>query len=232
VGVSPPDEVARDSIGWDVSNWSTCFTYWSEHTRLCLPGARALEIGAQRGGGLSLWMATQGMDVTCSGIKMHTEEMAAVHARHGVSDRVTFESIDALDIPYRDEFDVVAFKSVLGNIGQRDRVDLQRKAVAQMHGALRPGGELWFAENLAATRLHAALRTRFGAGIRDWRYVKLAELDGLFCEFIQFHYTTVGFLAPLGHREWQRRLLGTVDRAVMTLVPPACRYIALGIATK
>jgi SAM-dependent methyltransferase len=230
--VSPPDEVACDSIGWDVTNWSTCFPYWSEHTRIRLAGARALEIGAQRGGGLSLWMATRGMDVTCSGIKMHTEEMAEVHARHGVSDRVTFESIDALDIPYRDEFDVVAFKSVLGNIGQGDRADLQRKAVAQMHGALRSGGELWFAENLAATRLHAALRTRFGAGIPDWRYVRLAELDGLFSEFAEVHYTTVGFLAPLGHREWQRRLLGTVDRAVTTLVPPTCRYIALGIATR
>jgi SAM-dependent methyltransferase len=230
------DRLVRDAVGWDVENWSRCLSFWQAHTVIDGVGSTALEVGADaRNGGISLWLAANGFRVICSGLEDPSEEMRRLHAEHAVSDAVRYEKIDALSIPYAETFDVVTFKSLLGFFGMagRDALDLQRRAIANMHKALRPGGELWFAENASGTRLHGFFQKRFGWGARGWHYVSPAELRGLVAPFETIEYTTLGVLAVFGRSEWQRRALGVVDRVLCERVTPAAwRYIIAGVARK
>ena len=98
----------------------------------------------------------------------------------------------------REAFDVIAFKSILGGIGANDHVERQRDAIERLHAALKPGGNLLFAENVAATRIHAAVRARFGAGKDGWRYPTMRELSALLRPFASVHGRTAGFLGTWG----------------------------------
>jgi hypothetical protein len=130
-------------------------------------------------------------------------------------------------------FDVIAFKSVLGGIGTGGKFDRQRQAISQLHGSLRRGGNLLFAENLAATRAHAALRSRFGAGKDFWRYPTLREMDRLLKPFTTVHADTAGFVGAWGANDAQRRVSGAVDAFLCRwLVPASWQYVMLGVAIK
>ena len=140
--------------------------------------------------------------------------------------------LNASSIPFREEFDIVMFKSVLGAVG-RTSATQQEAAVRQMHEALKPGGCLLFAENLCGSRLHRALRRRFiswGAGLR---YASLQEMRRYLHCFSKVTLRTCGVVGVFGRTEAQRRILGRMDRSFLTpLVPAAWHYIAYGIAQK
>ena len=226
------DTLLSNVIEWDVRNWGTALTYWERHARTRLAGCRALEIGG-RNGGLSLWLALQGAEVVCSDLRGPDASAVQLHRDYGVADRIYYVKLDATNIPYRECFDLIAFKSVLGGIGARGRPDRQVAAVGQMHQALKQNGELLFAENLAASPVHAYLRRRTRKWGRTWRYVTVEEMLGFLAPFAEVEYRTVGFAGAFGRTERQRRLLGSLDRAFMdSLVPPAWRYIILGVARK
>jgi SAM-dependent methyltransferase len=221
-----------DIVGWDVRNWATALPFWSARTSLRLDRANALEVGA-RTGGLSLWLAARGSKVTCTDVTAPGVDVQQRHADFGLRDRIDYSAVDVLHMPYKAAFDIVCFKSVLGAIGCGDRKDLQAAAVAQMYEALRSGGELWFAENLAASRLHQFARRRFVAWGGSWRYLTISELAGLLSPFDELVYSTTGFLAAFGRSEAQRSVLGALDQAIVSgLVPKSWHYIADGIARK
>jgi 2-polyprenyl-3-methyl-5-hydroxy-6-metoxy-1,4-benzoquinol methylase len=222
---------AADILEWDVENWSQALEFWRRHSLLRLSGCEALEIGS-RNGGLSLWLALSGANVVCSDVNGPTEAAKHKHQRYGVAAAVKYERVNALQIPYHQAFDVVAFKSVLGGIGAAG-VDSQRRAVQQMYQALKPRGELWFAENLIASPLHQALRGRFVKWGPSWRYVSLRELREFLSPFASVIIRATGVLGALGRNEPQRSVLARCDqRIVNRLVPPSWRYIALVVATK
>src|SRR5262249_8358535 len=168
---------------------------------------RCLEIGAKRGG-LSLWMASRGAESVAFSDLWSVERRAGpLHARYGV--RVTYESIDATAVSYTEAFDVIAFKSVLGDLGNPER---QRTALTEMHRALTPSGVLLFAENCAATVLHRWVRR-----LRPWtwRYIALAEMENFVSIlFERYDILTTGVIG-----------LAPVDRVLDRLCPPACRSI-------
>lgn len=153
-----------DVIGWDIVNWATAIDYWQMNTKNELSGSYSLELGAGKNGGLSLWLALRGSKVVCSGLGGVSDEAKALHHKYNVSSLIEYQDIDALSIPYFEEFDVVAFKSVLGSIGKYDALELQKQAIHEMYKALRPGGELLFAESLTSTKVHMCLRRKYGAG--------------------------------------------------------------------
>ncbi len=221
-----------DVIEWDVPNWSVALRYWRTHTRQCLPNARALEIGA-RHGGLSLWSAMNGMHVLCTDIEGPSSEAVEKHRRYGVGERVTYAPLDAMAIPYTNQFDVVMFKSVLGGIGRLDHKEHQQSAILGMYRSLRDGGELWFAENLRASPCHQYLRKRYVDWGERWRYVSIPEMKEFLSVFSSVQYTTVGFLGTFGRSARQRTVLGTLDRlGADRLVAESWRYILIGIANK
>jgi SAM-dependent methyltransferase len=217
-------------IEWDIANWSSALSFWEPYVRTC-ESLECLELGSRRGG-LSLWMASQGHRVICSDIVSPKATAGPGHERYGVSGLIQYEAVDAVAIPYANRFDVVLFKSILGAIGHNGRLDQQRLAVQQMYKALRPGGRLLFAENLAGSFLHTYCRERFVPWGRRWRYVSLAELKSFFAEFSSFRYTTRGFFGAFGQTESQRKLLARVDRIFEPLLSESSRYIGIGVAVK
>jgi SAM-dependent methyltransferase len=228
-----PSELLVDVLGWDVITWSAALVHWQRHATVDLTRSRALEIGAGESGGLSLWLALQGCDVLCSTPGHVGERVRVMHRRYGVGHRIRYASLDALELPDRPAFDVIAFKSVLGGIGTGEQFERQRRAIQRLHAALRPGGNLLFAENLAATRAHAALRARFGAGKDRWRYPTLREMNRLLEPFDAVRATTAGFVGSWGTNETQRRFSGAVDAFLCRwLVPASWQYVMLGVAIK
>ena len=148
-----------DVIGWDVRNWSAALGFWEREGESDLSNCLALELGA-KDGGLSLWMALKGARVVCSDVNGPAEGARSLHERYGVSRSIEYRRVDAADIPYEDHFDVVLFKSVLGGIGNSDDRSAQARAIREIWKCLKPGGELFFAENLAASPLHRFFRRR------------------------------------------------------------------------
>src|ERR1043165_4321410 len=90
--------LTSDIIEWDVSNWSVALDYWRQATSLELSNSQALELGA-RNGGLSLWLAANGCHVTCSDLHGPTPQARKLHRRYDVSHLITYEPIDAVNIP-------------------------------------------------------------------------------------------------------------------------------------
>lgn len=219
-------------VEWDVRNWSVALECWTKSSSQALGSSTALELGA-RHGGLSLWLALQGAQVVCSDVGGPSERAVQTHRAAGVAELVRYEAIDATDIPYTDRFDIVLFKSVLGAVGVRAGRSGQAKAIAEMHKALKPGGELFFAENLVASPLHRYLRKRFVKWGDRWRYVSIGEMLQFLAPFRQVSYQTVGVTGAFGRSPRQRNLLGAVDRVLLErLVPEQWRYIIVGVARK
>lgn len=221
-----------DIIEWDIANWSVALDYWPKHTLRNSPPVNALEIGS-RHGGISLWAALNGMQVVCTDLEGPSNSAVEKHKRYNVPDRITYRALDALSIPYWEEFDVVLFKSVLGGVGRLNHRDSQAKAIGEIHKSLRNGGELWFAENLMASPLHRFARKRYVKWGSTWRYVTIGEMKEYLSAFSHFEYTTVGFLGAFGRTPLQRRVLGRIDRVIADrLVPESWRYIIIGVASK
>lgn len=221
-----------DILKWDTANWSAALDFWKRHGRLDAGMLECLDVGANQGG-LSVWLASQGHHVHCSDLE-RTEELARpLVERHGVEGRVTFEDIDATAIPYENRFDVIIFKSVLGGVGHDGAIDRQRQAVRSMYRALRPGGRLLFAENLAGSGMHKYFRSKFVQWGNRWRYVTIDEMLDFLRDFSDVQWSTTGVLATFGRSEKQRRMLSALDHAGLNaLAPPAWRYIMYGVATK
>jgi SAM-dependent methyltransferase len=226
------EEVVRDIIEWDTGNWSRALTFWGRHTRQDLRSVKALEIGSGNGG-LSLWIALQGGCCLCTDIGDPRLSAIAKHQFYGIADRIRYEALDALTMTYENTFDVVLFKSVLGGIGHHDGKDRQQSAMKAIYRALKPGGELLFAENLAASPIHRLLRRRCTAWGNYWRYVSLADMASLTAPFSEVEMAVCGCMGAFGRTERQKRLLGALDRIfIERIVPAKWRYLVFGVARK
>lgn len=216
-------------IEWDVGTWSRALPLWEDSVGSSLRGKRGLEVGG-RGGGLSLWMARKGCDVVCSYYNEDIGGAKALHRAHGVAERVVYEEIDATAIPYRDHFDLIMLKSVLGGIGAYGRPDRQREALRQIHKALKPGGLFLFAENIVGTPLHRLPRAIKWRG--GWRYLTIDEMQTMLADFVELRFATTGLLALFGLSEGQRRLLARLDATFCHRLPVSWHYVMYGAARK
>jgi 2-polyprenyl-3-methyl-5-hydroxy-6-metoxy-1,4-benzoquinol methylase len=225
-----PTPSVGDLVRWDVRNWSRALEFWQGHSTQDLSHCAALEIGARKGG-LSLWLALQGATVVCSDLKGPTEQTIQYHREQGASG-ITYSSVDARAIPYAECFDVVLFKSVLGYLGIDGSKTAQEKAITEMHKALKPGGELLFAENLCGSPLHRLLRRCYRRQSR-WRYLSLDEIREMLAPFSHVSLKAVGVTGALGRNPLQQEWLGTIDAVLLDRVmPDRWKYIVVGVARK
>jgi len=221
----------NDILQWDVASWSVVLEYWEnkvEWSKINL----GLELGA-RNGGLSLWMSLKGVNVICS--DLHNPKVFAeqLHKKYKVNHKITYQSIDATDIPYSHHFDIIVLKSVLGGVGRDNRLDLQAKVFHQIHKALRPGGIFLFAENLRASPLHQWARKNFVKWGKEWRYMSISELKELLNPFLLYDIQVAGVMATFGRTERQRQILSKLDKYLLNhICPNAWKYIAYGMAVK
>jgi SAM-dependent methyltransferase len=222
----------RDVVEWDVANWSHAVKYWEACAPLHAQPLECMELGAHHGG-LTLWLASMGHRVLCTDLQGVQASASPLIDRYGLSDRVAYEELDAVAIPYREHFDIIVFKSVLGAVGSNGNFARKRAAFDSIYAALKPGGSLLFAENLAASPLHCYLRERYVQWGRFWSYADIPEMQSLLRPFAHVDYRTVGFLGAFGRSETQRRWLSAFDgSALASRVPEDWRYIMYGIATK
>lgn len=218
----------QDIFQWEVRSWSNALPLWRNHLPEQRP-AKCLAIG-ERGGGLSLWLAGEGLEVTCTDLRPFPPETRMLHERYGVADHIHYRQADATALPFAEaSYDVVIFKSVIGALGAKG---LQRQAIREMHRVLKPGGVLLFAENLHGSPVHGLLRRRFVSWSSYWRYLDPLSDRDLFAPFQRLEEGTTGFIANLGRTERQRDVLARFDALIMPLIPRKLRTIWYGAAIK
>lgn len=223
--------ILKDIIQWDIDSWSVALTYWEQkvawqeiHT--------CLELGAGKGG-LSLWLALKGKQIICSDISNTESNCIGLHKKYNVTDKIKYEPITGDSIPYKNHFDLVIFKSMLGVAGKNNNMEAIEKVIQQIHGCLKPGGTLLFAENLSATALHNYLRKKYVPWGNSWHYMSLTEMKNLLHIFSSYDIKTTGFTAAFGRNEWQRNILAHADSFLFDhIVPKHWKYISYGIAVK
>jgi ubiquinone/menaquinone biosynthesis C-methylase UbiE len=222
--------VVGDIVEWDIANWGRALQFWEESLPTTLDGQQVLTLG-ERNGGLSLMYALLGAQVTCTDYGGPTAAARELHERYGVQDRIQYVDIDATQIALPDQsFDIVGFKSMLGALQTWDR---QQSAVTEMRRVLKPGGKLYFAENLRASPLHRVVRWIIqGDSWLNWRYVTPDELRTLYGDMAQFDMTTFGFASIFARWEIGRGMLHYFDRTVNPVVPESWNYVAFCVTTK
>ena len=221
-----------DIIDWDIVNWSRALDYWEENIDFANKKYNCLELGGRKGG-LSLWLALKGNQALCSDLESPVKFAKQIHEKYPCNNLIQYRSIDATKIPFENEFDLIVFKSILGGIGRNGKNELKKKTIEEIYKALKVNGAVLFAENTAASSLHKFLRKKFVKwGDGEWNYLKYDEVESLFSSFRKVRYITVGFMGAFGRNEFQRGVLGRIDRLLDRFVPKRKRYILIGIAEK
>ena len=224
-------QLISDIIQWDVNSWSKALIFWEnkiEWERV----ESALELGG-REGGLTLWLTLKGINTVCSDLKDVKSTAEKLHLKHKVSSFITYQDINATDIPFENHFDLIVFKSIIGGIGRNDDFNSQHKVFKQIYKALKPGGKLLFAENLISSPIHQKLRKRYVNWGSSWRYVTLNDMKIFLQEFSKSELKTTGVLGSLGRNENQRYFLSKIDDFILNkLCPNSWKYICYGIAEK
>lgn len=218
---------------WDVGNWWRAITFWEFfYDPVNVKGKKVLDIGG-RNGGISLYWALKGADVTCSDIEAGGFRHAkSLHEKYGVAARVKYEVVDATDISYEDEFDIVCFKSVMGGVGYGDNFMRQRCMMGNIEKALKKGGMCFFVENAKGTGLHQFMRThvRMWGGV--WRYIGVDEIVTLAEGFSEVHFATYGFLGLFRIGRISSVILSGVDVGLDRFLKPQSRYIVSCVMKK
>lgn len=220
-------ELIRDMVQWDTHNWYRALLFWQKHAAL-RPGMQALGIG-EREGGLSLWLALQGLQVTCTDYHPFPPATQALHQKYGVSHLITYRNEDATKLTFADgQFDVVVIKSVLGALSTKER---QQQAIDGFYRVLKPGGVLLLAENMKATAFHTAVRKRFAPWSSYWRYLSLKGDMDLFQKFPEQQITTFGFWGFVGKGRLEP-FTRLADALTEPLAPKTWKYIMAGVFKK
>lgn len=217
-----------DFVQWDIQNWGKAIPFWQPYIDQVAP-AKAAAFG-EREGGLSLWLALNGIDVECSDYTVFESTPLEIHKDYRVSDRIRYSQQDITAISFPDNsFDFVLFKSVIGTLATKER---QQQALDELHRILKPGGYLLFSENLEATALHRFARRKFTNWGDRWRYLKWSESDQMLSNYSKIEKKAVGFFATFGRTEGQRSFLSKIDRVFSPLVPKSWRYIMIAACRK
>lgn len=227
----PSGMSVRDVLRWDSGTWSRAVRFWLDTSRVPLEGARVLEVGAGPGG-LSFYLAALGANVTCTDTSISTT-VRQDEERFSFASRITYRSLDITRWPDDlGRFDVIVARSVTGGLGTSS-LDTPRRAIASMIGALNPGGEYWFADNLRGSPLHRLFRRMFVPRRVLWHYYRdVDELQSLMPPDIETTIVELGLLGVLGRTEDQRVALSRLEQRfhLESLLPSRWRYVAAGIA--
>lgn len=222
-----------DIVEWDVENWSKAIEFWDAGLKnKDLTGKKVLDLGG-RNGGVSLYWALRGAEVVCSDIDDSGFPRAKkLHKKYGVSEKVSYQIVDATDIPYQNEFDIISFKSVLGGVGSNGQYSQQKKMMDGIYASLKAEGACYFAENLKASKLHQFARKRFVTWGDRWRYIRLEELPDLAGQFSERQYQAIGFFGVFGRNQKASEFLGKVDSLFDRYIQDKDKYIVSGILKK
>ena len=224
------EELKNDIFGWDIENWSHALKYWENH----IPDKdtlNCLELGA-RSGGPSLWLSLNGHMVKCSDLSKPGNDAKLLHEKYDVSDKIEYMAVDALNIPFENQFDVIIFKSIIGGVS-RDGQDYNKPLVfQQIKKALKPQGVLLFAENLKGSMIHQLGRRLFRRWGASWNYMTRKELEYCLEIFEAYEIKSNGFLSAFSSRKFTSRVLIGLDKLLKPVIPFSWKYVVYGHAIK
>lgn len=221
----------RDIVAWDVGTWQQAIYFWEQRLPQRLDGFKALELGAAQGG-LSLYLGLKGAEVICSDLTNPEQRARSLHQRYALQN-MRYQAVDARQLPFADQsLDLVCFKSVLGGIRKGAEQDPKPEIMAEIYRVLKPGAYLLLAENLQGYAFLGYLRKHFIPWSLGWEYLSTAQILDLLQDFQSVDYHRAGLLALLGRNESQRRLLGRLDRRLVSVLPSEWRYLFMGVARK
>ena len=224
-----------DYLGWGVPVWQEAIIFWDDYLGDHYSHANklGLEIGANNGG-LSLYLASRyHVQMVCSDIKEPNQLTFKLHEKFNDAHRITYAAINALEIPYRENyFDFVILKSVLVTIGSYNQIENMRKAVKEIYRVLKPGGVIFFAENLEGSPLHKLARILFVPWGRKCKYFTVQELKDVLHSFSEVNYKTFGFLIPFFQNQRIGQLLRPLDKGLNIILPQNYQYLIYGYAIK
>jgi SAM-dependent methyltransferase len=157
----------------------------------------------------------------------------ALHDKYEILNFISYQDIDATNIPYEEHFDIIIFKSIIGGIAKIGGIDMQKKVFNEIYKALKPGGMLLFAENLVASPIHQYARKKFNKWGDYWRYLSIDETKSFLANFQSLSYDTTGFSAAFGRTEGQRNILAKLDQMLLNHISPkSWKYVIYGVAVK
>ena len=224
----------QQAIEWDVLTWGRALIFW-EHlieTQKIQMGT-GLEIGSRNGGLSGYFARTFGSKMYCTDYDLPSDKARLLHLKDGVESLISYQSADATQLPFPAEsFDFVVFKSVLGAVGRDEHPEKQQLAIAEMHRVLKPGGVLFFAENLSASLLHKYMRRVFRPWGKYWRYITMHELHTWLAIFAEKEVRSTGFLAAFVPTRTGLKLLAASIDLMLEPLPSNTKYVAYGFARK
>jgi SAM-dependent methyltransferase len=155
-----------------------------------------------------------------------------LHSKFKIDGKISYQTLNALNIGDKEKFNFVLFKSVMGGVSYGGKNENKQKLMDEIYESLKPGGYLMFCENLSASPLHRYFRKKFVKWGKAWNYLKYEELELLCSKFEDVKIETYGFWGAMGRNELQRNILGIADIIFSPFIPKSQRYIAFVTAKK
>lgn len=212
---------------WDIVNWARSLPFWQKKTKLKLANSKCLELGS-RNGGLCLWLSNICKNVTYSDLAVPTQKCTELHAQYKPIN-IQYKIIDATKPIELEPQNLIVTKSIIGTVD----LSLRAAMIKNIYDNLDVDGEYWFVENLKGAWLHQFLRNKFVPWGNRWTYLKVEEIPKTFSMFKEVEFVTFGFLGTLGRNNFQRNVLGFIDKLFFDkLVPKRMHYIVAGVARK
>ena len=219
----------KEYLAWDVQTWSEPLYYWQNIiSQIDTKQKIALELGANKGG-LSLWLSRNGFESICSDYNSDLKNAKEHHANH--VGNISYQDLDASNLPFENHFDIIIFKSVLGGVS-RNNPELLNQTFGSIYKALKPNGILLFAENTKASFLHQMARRYFVSWGKSWRYLSFREIEKNLRVFEEFEIRSTGFLCAFCTSNKLKTLVYPLDKIISKFLPKSNRYVCYGMAKK
>lgn len=232
--------ILKDTIQWDVRNWGQALVYWQPiiDSIKDKKNKKVLCLG-ERDGGLALWFALQGFQVTCTDIFGITDTAKELHQAYKVSDRIVYNEVDIFHIHYPSEhFDIVVCKSVIGGLkttysdSKTRTLDNQKLATTEINRILKKGAYFFGAENLKGSVFHQYYRKKVKGNKIGWRHLSRTEVEWLFSDYSLFKHRSFGFVGTFYRQDILNTFFFRVDQLASFVLPSNWCYIDLLIAQK
>ena len=219
-----------DILNWDVPTWSEILPYWDNQLKnFDKSNTICIEIGS-REGGISLWMALNGFQITCSDNYYDSDEAKKLHVKYRVEKKVFYKKVDVLNWNEKAKYDIIIVKSVLGALQTEERIKI---AIENIYNNLNDDGIILFAENSRASFLHRLFRSKFTDWGRMWYYFDESSLKRIFKSFQILDFQFNGVSAVFANRLGLSKPFYKLDKYILNkIVPDKMKYMVYGYAKK